>query len=450
MKIDELYALLRRRGVLWPSAEIYGGAQGLYDYGPLGAALKRRLEDAWAAWFLGLSRDYYLIQPSEIVPEAVVRASGHLENFTDPEVTCESCHASVRAETLLEKERPQGVDGLTPAQIGEILRVHKVRCPTCGSNALGVPRPFNLMFSIPWGAGQRGAGLPAPRDGPGELPRVRAHVGRRAEGTPARSSGGRQGIPQRDRSPAGPLPNAGVHAGRAADLLRPERLRRSLRHRTRREGTGPPCRPSGGGSRGGRGALAVRPRRVGPSRVLRLPSRPPAALPPRRPRLSGRPDPILREVREGARVLQPDPVRRGGLAREPRGLQGGRRDPLPRRLRPIPPRGRLRQGLHGHTEGRGQGPSARAGAHVRHRPQPLGARGCSPRPRRRADRLAAAAVPRAGSAGGVSADRQGARRRRAPAGRRDGGGGRARAVPTKRARSASGTPGWTRRARRTA
>ncbi len=153
MKIDELYALLRRRGVLWPSAEIYGGAQGLYDYGPLGAALKRRLEDAWAAWFLGLSRDYYLIQPSEIVPEAVVRASGHLENFTDPEVTCESCHASVRAETLLEKERPQGVDGLTPAQIGEILRVHRVRCPTCGSNALGVPRPFNLMFSIPWGAG---------------------------------------------------------------------------------------------------------------------------------------------------------------------------------------------------------------------------------------------------------------------------------------------------------
>jgi len=46
MKSDELFALLRRRGVLWPSAEIYGGAQGLYDYGPLGTALKRRVEDA--------------------------------------------------------------------------------------------------------------------------------------------------------------------------------------------------------------------------------------------------------------------------------------------------------------------------------------------------------------------------------------------------------------------
>ncbi|MGP8074391.1 MAG: glycine--tRNA ligase [Thermoplasmata archaeon] len=153
MKIDELYALLRRRGVLWPSAEIYGGAQGLYDYGPLGTALKRRLEDAWAAWFLGLSRDYYLIEPSEIVPEAVVRASGHLENFTDPEVTCESCHTKVRADTLLEKVRPEGVDGMSPAQIGEIVRAHGVRCPSCGSNALGVPQPFNLMFSIPFGAG---------------------------------------------------------------------------------------------------------------------------------------------------------------------------------------------------------------------------------------------------------------------------------------------------------
>ncbi len=153
MKIDELYALLRRRGVLWPSAEIYGGAQGLYDYGPLGTALKRRVEDAWTAWFAGSSRDYHRIDPAEIHPEAVVRASGHLENFTDPEVTCEACHNAFRAETVLEKVRPQGVDGLTPPQIEEVVRAHQVRCPSCGSNALSVPRPFNLMFDLPFGVG---------------------------------------------------------------------------------------------------------------------------------------------------------------------------------------------------------------------------------------------------------------------------------------------------------
>ncbi|HTS33228.1 MAG TPA: glycine--tRNA ligase [Thermoplasmata archaeon] len=151
MKHDELYALLRRRGVLWPSAEIYGGAQGLYDYGPLGTALKRRLEEAWAAWFVGLSRDYYLVEPAEILPEAVVRASGHLENFTDPEVSCESCHAAFRAETILEKVRPEGVDGMTPAQIGEVVRAHQLRCPNCGSAELSVPVAFNMMFGLNFG-----------------------------------------------------------------------------------------------------------------------------------------------------------------------------------------------------------------------------------------------------------------------------------------------------------
>ncbi len=151
MKSDELFALLRRRGVLWPTAEIYGGAQGLYDYGPLGGPLKRHIEEAWTAWFVGLSHSYFLIDPAEILPEAVVRASGHLENFTDPEVTCDQCHTAFRAETVLEKVRPEGVDGLAPAQIGEIIRANQVRCPKCGSLALSVPHPFNLMFGLDWG-----------------------------------------------------------------------------------------------------------------------------------------------------------------------------------------------------------------------------------------------------------------------------------------------------------
>jgi glycyl-tRNA synthetase len=151
MKSDELFALLRRRGVLWPSAEIYGGAQGLYDYGPLGTALKRRVEDTWAAWFVGLSHDYHLIEPAEILPEAVVRASGHLENFTDPEITCDQCHSAFRADTVLEKVRPEGVDGLSPAQITEIVTARQIRCPSCGSMALSVPRAFNMMFAMEFG-----------------------------------------------------------------------------------------------------------------------------------------------------------------------------------------------------------------------------------------------------------------------------------------------------------
>ena len=151
MKADALYALLRRRGFLWPTAEIYGGAQGLYDYGPLGAALKRRIESAWTTWFVGASHDYYLLDPAELLPEAVVRASGHLENFTDPEVTCENCQTAFRAETVLEKVRPEGVDGLTPEEIGAIVHEHQLRCPHCGSPALSVPRPVSMMFGVDFG-----------------------------------------------------------------------------------------------------------------------------------------------------------------------------------------------------------------------------------------------------------------------------------------------------------
>jgi glycyl-tRNA synthetase len=151
VKSDELLAILKRRGFLWPTAEIYGGAQGLYDYGPLGAALKRRIEETWASWFLGLSDDYHLIEAAEMLPEAVVRASGHLENFTDPEVDCAHCHASFRAETLLEKVRPEGVDGLSPSQIGELIATAGAKCPNCGARELSVPRPFNMMFGVDFG-----------------------------------------------------------------------------------------------------------------------------------------------------------------------------------------------------------------------------------------------------------------------------------------------------------
>lgn len=162
MKTDELFALLRRRGVLWPSAEIYGGAAGLYDYGPLGLALKRRVEEAWSQWFVGLSDDYYQIQPAEILPEPVVRASGHLENFTDPEVSCDACGTSFRADTILEKFRPEGVDGLSPTEIAALLVEHRATCPRCGKPALSVPRPFNMMFAVDLGVTGKERGYLAP------------------------------------------------------------------------------------------------------------------------------------------------------------------------------------------------------------------------------------------------------------------------------------------------
>jgi len=169
VKTDELFALLRRRGFLWPSAEIYGGSQGFFDYGPLGLELKHRIEEAWRSWFVGLSDDYHLVQPAEVLPEAVVRASGHLENFTDPEVTCDSCQNAFRAETVLEKLRPEGVDGLSPAQIGELVVANRIPCPHCGRPTLSVAKPFNLMFGVDLGVTGRERGYLAPETAQGSF-----------------------------------------------------------------------------------------------------------------------------------------------------------------------------------------------------------------------------------------------------------------------------------------
>ena len=152
MLAEELFALFKRRGVLWPSAEIYGGAQGLYDYGPPGLSLKRNVEEAWVAWFLGLSSHYYLIDPAELLPEAVVRASGHLENFADLEVVCEKCHTASRADALLEEHGVANAEGLRVEEVSALLAERSIPCPRCGERALSVPRPFNLMFSVDFGA----------------------------------------------------------------------------------------------------------------------------------------------------------------------------------------------------------------------------------------------------------------------------------------------------------
>ncbi|MCI4344451.1 MAG: glycine--tRNA ligase, partial [Thermoplasmata archaeon] len=74
-----------------------------------------------------------------------------LEHFTDLEVACGSCHSVFRADTVLERYRPEGVDGMSPEQVGELLTTYQVRCPSCGKTELSVPRPFNMMFGVDFG-----------------------------------------------------------------------------------------------------------------------------------------------------------------------------------------------------------------------------------------------------------------------------------------------------------
>ena len=144
---DDVMSLSVRRGFLWPAVDLYGGFAGFYDYGHNGLLMRRRWEDLWAETFLGLSDNYYLIDTTTILPEAPLKASGHVDHFSDLLVTCTRCGESYRGDQLLEAATHEEHEGLTPGELDARIRELKIRCPNC-KGELGPARPFNMMFPL--------------------------------------------------------------------------------------------------------------------------------------------------------------------------------------------------------------------------------------------------------------------------------------------------------------
>jgi len=120
--LDKVTNLAKRRGFIFPSAEIYGGFRSTYDYGPLGVNMLRNVKQAWWRSMVQMRDDIVGIDAAILGPPAVWAASGHLETFTDPLVDCRKCK---------ERWREDKIDGV---------------CPKCGSTEFTEPRAFNLMF----------------------------------------------------------------------------------------------------------------------------------------------------------------------------------------------------------------------------------------------------------------------------------------------------------------
>jgi len=150
---EDVMSLSVRRGFLWPAVDLYGGFAGFYDYGHNGTLLRRKWEDLWVETFLGLGDNYHLIDTTTILPDAPLKASGHVDHFTDLLVTCTKCGESFRGDHLLEALTHEEHEGLTPAELDATIRELKVRCPKC-KGELGPARPFNMMF--PLGVGPTG------------------------------------------------------------------------------------------------------------------------------------------------------------------------------------------------------------------------------------------------------------------------------------------------------
>lgn len=140
-------SLSLRKGFLLPSAELYGGLAGFYDYGHNGAPLRRKWEDVWIEYFLGLGENYHLIDTATILPFAPLKASGHVDQFNDILVSCTKCHTPHRADQLLEAATGTSGEGLTVEEVRKAIQDNQVVCQRCGG-PLGEPLPFNIMFPV--------------------------------------------------------------------------------------------------------------------------------------------------------------------------------------------------------------------------------------------------------------------------------------------------------------
>ena len=101
-ELDQIVNLCKRRGFVYPSAEIYGGFRSSYDYGPLGSLMLRNVREAWIRTMVQQRDDVVLIDAAILAPPQVFEASGHLANFSDPLVDCTKCKQRFREDHLTE------------------------------------------------------------------------------------------------------------------------------------------------------------------------------------------------------------------------------------------------------------------------------------------------------------------------------------------------------------
>ncbi|MBI4176167.1 MAG: glycine--tRNA ligase [Candidatus Aenigmarchaeota archaeon] len=153
MEYEKIMDMAKRRGIFWQSAGIYKPVAGFYDYGHIGTLIKRRWENLWREFFLGLGDNYYEIQASVIMPEDVFRASGHLESFLDPVAKCGKCGNVERADHILEDLLKESFEGMAKAELTALIRKHNIKCEKC-KGSLGDVEDRNLMFPVSIGTGK--------------------------------------------------------------------------------------------------------------------------------------------------------------------------------------------------------------------------------------------------------------------------------------------------------
>ncbi|MDF2877932.1 MAG: glycyl-tRNA synthetase [Clostridia bacterium] len=149
--MQQIVAVAKSRGFVYPGSEIYGGLANTWDYGPLGVEFKNNVKKAWWKKFIQESPYNVGVDCAILMnPQAWV-ASGHVGGFSDPLMDCKECKERFRADKIIEdffieKGEPQVVDGWSNEEMKKFIEENQITCPTCGKHNFTDIRQFNLMF----------------------------------------------------------------------------------------------------------------------------------------------------------------------------------------------------------------------------------------------------------------------------------------------------------------
>ena len=150
--MEKVVALCKNRGFVYPGSEIYGGLANTWDYGPLGAELKKNVKNAWWKKFVQESKYNVGLDAAILMNPQTWVASGHVGGFSDPLVDCKACKSRFRADKLIEDFHKANnmpeivVDGWSNEALENYIAEHKIPCPDCGKSDFTGIRQFNLMF----------------------------------------------------------------------------------------------------------------------------------------------------------------------------------------------------------------------------------------------------------------------------------------------------------------
>ncbi len=148
LTMDKIVNLCKNRGFVFPGSEIYGGFANTWDFGPVGVELKNNVKKAWWKRFVQEDPTTYGVDASILMNPRVWEASGHVQNFGDPQMDCKQCKQRFRADTVVENHSKGSVsaEAMTNEQLEQYIAEHHICCPHCGGFNWTPIRKFNPMF----------------------------------------------------------------------------------------------------------------------------------------------------------------------------------------------------------------------------------------------------------------------------------------------------------------